>query len=126
MLHLYLSSHSTGDELDAVAAGDAVAPISPETALLRPVRRCLRAVVASRVWYVMAQLSYAMYLLNPIGVGVTLGLLLPQIGGSGMHFADPAWLAAACALAFAVSALLALFLYMLVERPMMGVVAMLQ
>ena len=126
LLHLYLSARSTGDQLEGVAKEDGGAPISPETALLRPVRRCLRALVNSRVWYVMAQLSYAMYLLNPIAVGITLGLLLPQIGGPGLHFADPAWLAAACALAFAVSALLALFLYMLVERPMMGVVAMLQ
>ena len=124
LLHLYLSARSTGD--DAVIAEGEETRSAAGSALLRPVRRCLRVAVASRLWYVTAQLSYAMYLLNPIAVGITLQLLIPGIGGEGQHFADPAWLGAAAALALLTSAIMAVLLYMLVERPMMGVIAMLR
>ena len=81
------------------------------------------------IFYAISQLSYSIYLLNPVGVFLTYRYILPEPRWEEDHypkqpFGHPAisaaYMGAAVASSTAVTLLLALLMYCLVEKPGMN------
>lgn len=84
--------------------------------------RVLNGVFANRVWYPLAQLSYSMYLVHvvPIAILVQVGVSAMQKNPRYMAYTHWQALAEISLYSFLLTVLLALVIYLLIERPVMN------
>jgi hypothetical protein len=78
--------------------------------------RTLVFVIENPLWYVLAQLSFGVYLLNPYGVGIAFLYILPDFNVHN-RTEDPWWICLANVVALLTTFSMAVPLFLLVESP---------